>query len=179
MKQHSMSLFTGYQSLLATLLKHVTVVCRHIYHSYISRAGALWDTRAYCCCIHHTQLWQVPSRMRILPPPRSSTLLPRWPSHVLRLTSLTGDEELVKQILEEDPDQCNVTSKDGATPLMIAALMGHLTIAEILIQKGADINYQERNSGWTALMQATFHRYSQVYATYHQDTSNRSLLNCL
>ncbi|XP_071824281.1 ankyrin repeat and SAM domain-containing protein 6-like [Apostichopus japonicus] len=69
-----------------------------------------------------------------------------------------GDEELVSHILDEDSSHCNVTSKDGATPLMIAAMLGHVTIAKLLIHKGADVNHKESKSGWTALMQATFHR---------------------
>lgn len=72
---------------------------------------------------------------------------------------LLGDEELVSHILDEDSSHCNVTSKDGATPLMIAAMLGHVKIAELLIHKGADVNHKESKSGWTALMQATFHRY--------------------
>ena len=42
---------------------------------------------------------------------------------------------------------------------MIAAMIGRGDIAELLVQRGADINMQDAKSGWTALMQATFHRY--------------------
>lgn len=55
--------------------------------------------------------------------------------------------------------QSNYTSVDGATPLMIAAMLGRRDIAETLVQRGAEVNRQDVKSGWTALMQATFHRY--------------------
>ena len=44
-------------------------------------------------------------------------------------------------------------------PLMIAAMIGRGDIADVLLQRGANINMQDSKSGWTALMQATFHRY--------------------
>ncbi|XP_022103404.1 ankyrin repeat and SAM domain-containing protein 6-like isoform X2 [Acanthaster planci] len=69
-----------------------------------------------------------------------------------------GDIKLVQHILDADLKQCNKLSPEGATPLMIAAMMGRGDIAELLVQRGADINMQDSKSGWTALMQATFHR---------------------
>ena len=70
----------------------------------------------------------------------------------------SGDIKLVQHILDADPKQCNKLSPEGATPLMIAAMMGRGDIAGLLVQRGADINMQDSKSGWTALMQATFHR---------------------
>lgn len=48
--------------------------------------------------------------------------------------------------------------EDGATPLMFAAIGGHLQIAQLLIDKGANVDSQDKISGWTALMQATYYR---------------------
>ena len=48
--------------------------------------------------------------------------------------------------------------EDGATPLMYAAMGGHYTIAQLLIQHGADVDKHDKASGWTALMQATYYR---------------------
>eukprot|EP00057_Strongylocentrotus_purpuratus_P007338 XP_011661812.1 PREDICTED: ankyrin repeat and SAM domain-containing protein 6 [Strongylocentrotus purpuratus] len=73
-----------------------------------------------------------------------------------------GDLKLVQRILDKDPMQSNYTSVDGATPLMIAAMLGRRDIAETLVQRGAEVNRQDVKSGWTALMQATFHRRKDV-----------------
>ncbi|XP_063951326.1 ankyrin repeat and SAM domain-containing protein 6-like [Lytechinus pictus] len=73
-----------------------------------------------------------------------------------------GDLKLVQRILDKDPMQSNYTSVEGATPLMIAAMLGRRDIAETLVQRGAEINRQDVKSGWTALMQATFHRRKDV-----------------
>jgi hypothetical protein len=40
---------------------------------------------------------------------------------------------------------------------MFAAMTGRLDIAQLLVEKGCDINKQDRISGWSALMQATYH----------------------
>ncbi|XP_072052011.1 ankyrin repeat and SAM domain-containing protein 6-like [Amphiura filiformis] len=69
-----------------------------------------------------------------------------------------GDIGLIGMLLDEDPKQCNATSSDGATPLMLAAMLGRQDIADLLIQRNADVDKQDTKSGWTALMQATFHR---------------------
>lgn len=69
-----------------------------------------------------------------------------------------GNTELVKAILSQDVAQRDAcTPQDGATPLMFAAMLGHLDVVQLLVEFGCDINKQDNISGWTALMQATFH----------------------
>ena len=64
----------------------------------------------------------------------------------------------MKAILEQDVTQRDAcTSHDGASPLMFAAMLGHLDIVQLLVDRGCNINRQDTISGWTALMQATFH----------------------
>lgn len=71
---------------------------------------------------------------------------------------IAGDLQRVKEILEQDHAQKDAHSpQDGATPLMFAAMTGRLDIAELLVTKGCDVNKQDLISGWTALMQATYH----------------------
>lgn len=69
-----------------------------------------------------------------------------------------GNLQQVSDILAADRTECDVCStQDGATPLMFAAMGGHLEIAKLLVDNGCDVNKQDFISGWTALMQATFH----------------------
>ena len=73
---------------------------------------------------------------------------------------ITGDARRVRDILLIDSNQRDACSPtDGATPLMFAAMTGHLDVARLLVDSGCDINKQDNISGWTALMQATYHGY--------------------
>lgn len=69
-----------------------------------------------------------------------------------------GDVKAVQEILLSDPSQSQVPTADGATPLMVAAMMGHLQVAQVLLQYGALVDAQDHKNGWTALMQAIYHR---------------------
>ncbi|XP_071091432.1 ankyrin repeat and SAM domain-containing protein 6-like [Haliotis cracherodii] len=81
-----------------------------------------------------------------------------------------GDMTRIREILDIDLSQRDASApQDGATPLMFAAMTGRLDIAELLVVRGCDINKQDTISGWTALMQATYHGKKNV-AMY--------LLNC-
>jgi len=68
-----------------------------------------------------------------------------------------GNFQLVKEIVDEDPSQVNITNADGASPLMIAAVTGQLLLVQLLVEKNADTDKQDNVHGWTALMQATYH----------------------
>ncbi|KAM9304766.1 ankyrin repeat and SAM domain-containing protein 6-like [Gastrophryne carolinensis] len=68
-----------------------------------------------------------------------------------------GNLVLVKEILDEDPNQVNAINADGASPLMIAAVTGKLELVQLLVDNKADINKQDSVHAWTALMQATYH----------------------
>nr|XP_025949690.1 ankyrin repeat and SAM domain-containing protein 6 isoform X2 [Dromaius novaehollandiae] len=78
--------------------------------------------------------------------------------HALKL----GNFQLVKEIVDEDPSQVNITNGDGASPLMIAAVTGQLPLVQLLVEKNADIDKQDNVHGWTALMQATYHGNKEV-----------------
>ncbi|XP_058621919.1 ankyrin repeat and SAM domain-containing protein 6-like [Onychostoma macrolepis] len=73
--------------------------------------------------------------------------------HALKL----GNAQLVKEIVEEDASQVNVSNADGASPLMMAAVSGQLEVVQLLVDKHADMDRQDSVHGWTALMQATYH----------------------
>lgn len=42
--------------------------------------------------------------------------------------SRRGDMKAVQEILMSDPSQCRTPNADGATPLMVAAMMGHIQV---------------------------------------------------
>ncbi|XP_053105456.1 ankyrin repeat and SAM domain-containing protein 6 isoform X2 [Hemicordylus capensis] len=78
--------------------------------------------------------------------------------HALKM----GNFQLVKEITDEDPAQANVTNDDGASPLMIAAVTGQLSLVQLLVSRNANIDKQDNVHGWTALMQATYHGNKEV-----------------
>lgn len=78
-------------------------------------------------------------------------------AHVCFIICFAGNFQLVKEIVDEDPSQVNITNEDGASPLMIAAVTGQLPLVQLLVEKNADIDKQDNVHGWTALMQATYH----------------------
>ena len=43
---------------------------------------------------------------------------------------------------------------------MFAAMRGHTDIVDFLLENQANVNAQDKISGWTALMQATYYGYS-------------------
>ena len=59
----------------------------------------------------------------------------------------------------------NIAEPDsGATPLMLASIIGHMEMVKLLINQGAgtDLNTKDFVYGWTALMQATFYGHQEV-----------------
>lgn len=72
--------------------------------------------------------------------------------------SRRGDLKAVQEIILKDPSQCQFATADGATPLMVAAMMGHIEVAQLLVQYRAPLDAQDHKNGWTALMQAIYHR---------------------
>ncbi len=68
--------------------------------------------------------------------------------------AMQGDREGVETTLNSGID-ANITDQKNTTALMYASAGGHLAIAEILIQFGANINQVQTPNGITALMFAT------------------------
>ena len=67
-----------------------------------------------------------------------------------------GDIKRVKQILDYKTDGINMPDNDGNTPLMIATSMGYYAIANLLLDRGADVNIVNKN-GEDALMRLKYH----------------------
>jgi uncharacterized protein len=64
-----------------------------------------------------------------------------------------GDVATVRRLLEESSD-VNQIDEAGWTPLMNASAAGHLQVAALLIDSGANINFRDQDRGLTALMLA-------------------------
>lgn len=63
-----------------------------------------------------------------------------------------GQLERVKHFVEKDPSQAKSYSPDGFPVLALAAVFGHLEVAEYLFGKGADVNAVATNgTGYNAL----------------------------
>jgi ankyrin repeat protein len=60
-----------------------------------------------------------------------------------------GDLERVKGILATDDRLANLRDESGATPIHYAAMNGHRQIAQLLVEKGADINSADSRFGAT------------------------------
>ena len=73
-----------------------------------------------------------------------------------------GDIQRVEELLGSDDTDVDDTDQDGATPLILASISGHLPIVQLLISLGANINHQDRVNGWTSLMQATFYSHKAI-----------------
>ncbi|CAK6433785.1 unnamed protein product [Pipistrellus nathusii] len=78
--------------------------------------------------------------------------------HALKM----GNFQLVKEIADEDPNHVNLVNGDGATPLMLAAVMGQLPLVQLLVERHAEVDKQDSVHGWTALMQATYHGNKEI-----------------
>ncbi|EDO44153.1 predicted protein [Nematostella vectensis] len=81
---------------------------------------------------------------------------------VLSTLSQKGDDNLVKQFLTE-----NVQIEGGAneklqSQLYIACFWGFVDVVKSLLDGGADVNAQNKNSGWTPLHAASFQEHGKI-----------------
>ncbi|XP_011442525.2 ankyrin repeat domain-containing protein 49-like [Crassostrea angulata] len=72
-----------------------------------------------------------------------------------------GDITLLKEILRQGAN-VNERSKDGMTPLALAAFWGYADVVECLLQHRADINACNKGTQWTALHCAAFQGHGKV-----------------
>jgi len=79
----------------------------------------------------------------------------------LMMASEVGDIDIVKLLLKGNPDDLNAEADDGRTALIIAASKGYKEIVELLLDKGAAVNFQN-NDGQTALMRAAFYGHREI-----------------
>jgi len=73
----------------------------------------------------------------------------------------SGNIEAIKQHIEAGADLNGKEPSSGSTPLIIAAVFGQAEVAELLIEKGANVNARS-NDGGTALHAAAFFCHGQI-----------------
>ena len=72
------------------------------------------------------------------------------PDPVLVYACRLGRKEVVNWLLAQQGVSVNQTKGDGATPVLIAAQNGHLTVVQALLEAGASVN-QANSNGFTPL----------------------------
>lgn len=84
-----------------------------------------------------------------------------------------GRADLVKQFIQMDKSAVNAKTAAGETPLYIAALLGHDTVAEVLLENGADVNAADK-SQITPLHRAAEYGHAKVVALLLAHHANRN-----
>lgn len=80
---------------------------------------------------------------------------------VLHVAARSGQLEVIRFLLSQKQVNINGKNKNGWTPLMWAAIVGHSEVAQLLIQATCDI-YARDEKGMTALMWAAKHGHQGV-----------------
>ena len=61
----------------------------------------------------------------------------------------SGNAERVRELLASNPGAAQIKDEEGATALHYATLNGHRTIAQALLEQGADVNARDERFGAT------------------------------
>lgn len=85
-----------------------------------------------------------------------------------------GDKEKVIEYINDGND-VNIKGPQDITPLMAASVMGYLEIAELLIDKGAEVNYQVR--GFNALTLACRMNYTDIAKLLLENNSKVNIVS--
>ncbi len=70
-------------------------------------------------------------------------LLSRGATYDLAVACALGDVECVRQMIEAQPERIGETRPSGRRPLSAAIEMGHYDVARLLLERGADPNWEE------------------------------------
>lgn len=73
----------------------------------------------------------------------------------------TGDHALVFTLIEKDPTMLEIRDEIGASPLWYAASYGHVTLAEALVEAGAEVTVATKD-GLTPLHWAAVRGFTEV-----------------
>lgn len=75
------------------------------------------------------------------------------PSSEMLASVSRGDVERVREIIKNAPFLIHTRDGAGRTPLSVAAWCGHMGMARLLLESGAEINARDKY-GWTPLREA-------------------------
>lgn len=98
------------------------------------------------------------------------------PEKDLQTAVITGDVEAVKQHIAAGSDLNVQDPFGGSSPLITAAVFDQKEIAELLIDAGADINFQN-NEGSTALISAAFFGRPEIVQLLLDHDADRNIKN--
>ncbi len=87
-----------------------------------------------------------------------------------------GDIEVIRQHIEAGSDLNVLEPSRGSTPMLTAAALGKTEAAKILIDAGADLNYQN-NDGSTALHTAAFFCRVEIVEALLEKGADKTLKN--
>jgi ankyrin repeat protein len=93
----------------------------------------------------------------------------RSPVHRIHRLINEGEEEGVRELLEEHADFLHAADSHGGTPLHRAALQGRDHIVRMLLQSGAEVNGREDLFGFTPLHLVACRTYRPLVAALHPE----------
>jgi len=100
----------------------------------------------------------------------------------LSTLSQKGDIEFVEHFLSENIQLGDEESETIQSQLYIASFWGFFDVVKSLVEQGADVNHQNRNTLWTPLHAATFQEHGKIIMyllnkgsnTYAEDFKRRT-----
>jgi uncharacterized protein len=100
-------------------------------------------------------------------------LLSQAPILALSDAAAVGNLDRVKRIVAHDPASASSFSPDGFPVVALAAVFGHLNVAQYLAQHGADINVPATNgSGYNALTGAVASGHTDIVRWLLENSAN-------
>jgi ankyrin repeat protein len=85
-------------------------------------------------------------RKRPINPEMAGLLISRGATYDVTIASALGDLSGVRQMLDESPSRISETRPSGRRPLSAAVEYGHVDIARLLLERGADPRWHEPNA---------------------------------